>query len=304
MKMAQGNVFGAAAPILVGFLTLAGVMGKAVEAAPITFNTALAVSEGEVLFRQQGIWVHVSDDPTGLGRELNAYTSVSVLGYGLTPKLALFGVLPVTRKELQTPAGKRKAQGLGDARIFARYTVLQKDQAGQTFRISPFAGLELPTGDNDETDRLGRLPVKLQTGSGALDIFGGVVMTFATTDYQIDMSISYQDNREADNIELGNVFKADASLQYRVWPTELTAATDSFLFAVLEANLLHEEETTIGGISQSNSGGTTLFISPGIQYAAKTWIAEAAVQLPVVQNLGGTQLEKDFIARASMRLNF
>jgi len=44
--------------------------------------------------------------------------------------------------------------------------------------------------------------------------------------------------------------------------------------------------------------------SPGAQYITKRWIVEGAVQIPVSQDLNGTALENDFIARASARFNF
>ena len=53
----------------------------------------------------------------------------------------------------------------------------------------------------------------------------------------------------------------------------------------------------------ANSGGTTLFVSPGLQYVTKRWVIEGIVQLPVVQNLNGTALKDDFIVRAGFRLN-
>ncbi|MCF6200491.1 MAG: transporter, partial [Hyphomicrobiaceae bacterium] len=227
---------------------MVGIVGDGVLAAPITSNTALAISEEEWLVRQQVIVLRATDDPAGLGREFTATTSVSVAGYGLSSKLALFGVLPVAHKRLKTPAGTRESTGLGDVRLFARYTLFQKDGVGQTFRIAPFAGVELPTGRNEDRDVLGLLPTPVQLGSGSWDPFAGFVMTYATTGWQVDTSASYQDNRKADGVERGNVFKADASLQVRLWPDELTADTDSFLFGVLEANLIHEAKTELNGL--------------------------------------------------------
>ncbi len=43
---------------------------------------------------------------------------------------------------------------------------------------------------------------------------------------------------------------------------------------------------------------------PGLQYVTKRWIVEAGVQIPVVQDLNGTALEKDYIFRAGFRFNF
>ena len=49
---------------------------------------------------------------------------------------------------------------------------------------------------------------------------------------------------------------------------------------------------------------SVLFILPGLQYVTKRWIVEAGIQVPVVQDLGGTALEKDYIVRTGFRLNF
>ena len=93
---------------------------------------------------------------------------------GVTPDLALFGVMPVAYKKLKLnpPGGARvtrKDSGLGDIRAFARYTAYKKNMPGKTFRIAPFAGVELPTGSNTGTDALGRLPPSVQLGSGSWD---------------------------------------------------------------------------------------------------------------------------------------
>jgi len=51
-------------------------------------------------------------------------------------------------------------------------------------------------------------------------------------------------------------------------------------------------------------GGTSLFLSPGIQYVTRRWVVEAIVQLPLVQNRNGLELEDHFMMRAGIRVNF
>jgi hypothetical protein len=68
--------------------------------------------------------------------------------------------------------------------------------------------------------------------------------------------------------------------------------------------LIHQDNNETDGDEDPNSGGTTLFLVPGLQYVTKRWIVEAAVQLPINQDLNGTALENDFIVRAGFRLNF
>ena len=89
--------------------------------------------------------------------------------------------------------------------LFGRYTVFRRDWPGRTLRIAPFVGLELPTGDDDETDAFGRLPASVQPGSGSWDPFGGVVITYQTLDFQIDAQASYVAQTEANDFEFGDV---------------------------------------------------------------------------------------------------
>jgi hypothetical protein len=87
-------------------------------------------------------------------------------------------------------------------------------------------------------------------------------------------------------------------------PTTLSADTDSFINGVLEANLLYQDNHETGGVDNPNSGGATLFLVPGLQYAAERYIVEIGVQLPVIQHLNGTALENDYILRTGFRINF
>jgi hypothetical protein len=294
-----------------GLVLLAAVIGdlSEVHAAPQTFNTALPVAQGQFVFRGQFLSIKASDDPSPADRNLEVLGGISVLGYGATSDLAVFGMLPYLDKalDLTTPDGQRVTRdtnGIGDARVFGRYTAFQDDVPGRTFRIAPFAGVETPTGDDDDRDNFGRLPPTLQLGSGSWDPFFGVVATYQRLDFQIDAQTAYQVNTEANDVEFGDAFRFDASLQYRLWPRELGAGVPGFLYGVIETNLIHQRKDQINGISDSNSGGTKLFLSPGLQYVTKHWILEAIVQLPVFQDLNGTALEDDFTVLAGFRVNF
>jgi len=294
-------------PLCLIFVLVLGTVSTAT-AAPQTFNTALPVAEGEFVFREQFLYRKATDDPSPADRERDVRGGVSALGYGVTGDLAVFGVLPWLDKELDaTPPGARATRGtsgFADVRVFGRYTVHKDDAPGRTFRIAPFLGLELPTGDDHDTDSLGRLPAPLQLGSGSWDVVGGIVLTYQTLEYQIDAQASYKLNTEANNFEFGDETRIDASLQYRVWPRELEPGVPGFLYAVLEGNFIYADNSKINGVKDPNSGGRSYFVSPGLQYVTKRWIIEGIVQLPVSQDLNGTALADDFTVRAGFRLNF
>ena len=291
---------------LVAFFSFMGV-GAAL-GAPITFNTALPVAEDEFIFRQQFVFDQSGDDPSGADRDRGAFAAVSVLGYGVTSDLAIFGVLPYVDKSLEiTSMGVRRTRdtsGIGDLTLFGRYTVFQDDVPGRTFRVAPFFGMELPTGEDNETDGFGRLPPSVQAGSGSVDPFGGLVATYLSLDFEIDAQVSYKINTEANNFEFGDVARLDASFQYRLWPRSLGSGVPGFLYGILEGNLIHQNKNRSNGAQDPDSGGTTLFLMPGLQYVTKRWIVEGGVQIPVVQDLNGTALEKDYLVRFGFRFNF
>ncbi len=289
--------------IAVGILTAGSTWG-----APVTFNTALPVGGGEFVARGMVVVSQSGEDPGTADRDHSATSLVTVLGYGVTHKLALFGVLPYVDKRLDlTVSGKRisrTASGLGDASVFARYTLVQRDKHGRTFRVAPFAGVKAPTGDDDIGDRFGRLPPAAQPGSGAWDLFGGVVATYQTFALQADGQVSYRVRNKANGVDPGNELRLDGSLQYRLWPRQLGDGVPSFLYGVLEANFARRDRNEVNGSDDANSGGTTLHLSPGLQYVTRRWIVEGVVQLPVVQNLHGNALENDYVMRAGFRFNF
>lgn len=118
------------------------------------------------------------------------------------------------------------------------------------------------------------------------------------------MAVTYKFSTQANDFEFGDEARFDASYQCRVWPRDLGGGVPAFLYAVLESNLTWRDRNKIEGDSDRDSGGTTWRLAPGFQYVTGRCIAEAAVQLPVVQDLNGDSLENDFVAAASVRMNF
>lgn len=286
---------------MAGALIGASLSISAAAAAPITFNTALPVSKGHFVIRALAIY----DEADSLAGEVRGGEAVSVLGFGATPRLALFASAPFVFKKRDAANGPdRNASGLGDVRLFARYTVLQADAPGGAFRLSPFAGLELPTGETGKADALGPVPAALQPGSGSLDYFAGVIATYATLDWSLDGQVSWQVNRENGAFNPGDVFQADAAFYRRLLPAALQADTRGFLSGGVEINYSDARRAHIGGAVDPDSGGAQLLISPGLQYARPRWIAEAAIQIPAWRDANGAAMRKDIIVRTGIRMNF
>lgn len=278
-----------------------------VEGGPITFLTALPVAKSQAVIRGQFLLIRTTGDPTPADRELNVNGVPLAVAVGLTPRLAIFGIVPILSKSLDVnaPMGRatRDATGLADIVTFARYTVYAVDRADSTFRIAPFGGLKLPTGDNDDMDALGRLPRPLQLGSGSWDGLGGVALTWQTKQWEVDADAGVRKTTEADGFRFGDEFFSDLSFQYRVWPRQLGAGVPAFLFAVIETNLTTQGRSEISGVSDPNSGGTRWDVDLGLQYVATSYIVEGIVQIPTADRPNGTGLRNDFRFTAGLRWN-
>jgi len=226
----------------------------------------------------------------------------------VTPDFTVFGILPWLDKRIDLTVGGerigRSTFGIGDFSLIGRYTAYKNNFRGGNFRIAPFAGLQMPAGESTARDRFGRIPPAIQPGSGSWNPLAGVVATYQTLDYEIDGQASYQANTTANGFSAGDVARLDGSFQDRLWPRELKGGVPGFLYGVLEANLIHHGKDRISGAADPNSGGTSLFIDPGVQYVTKNWVLEAIVQLPAIQNLNGTALRNDYTVLAGFRVNF
>lgn len=272
-------------------------------AAPINTDTALPVHRGEFLWREQVRFLKAED----ARRDLEILSVPSVFAYGFTEKLALIGIAPYLDKSFEVDRRERGDSGLGDSTLLARFQVFQLDRSEprETFRVQLLGGLKFPTGDDDERDSLGSLPQPLQLGSGSYDPIFAAVFTWQRLRWQTDFDVVYKINTEANDFRFGNTLSHDAALEYRLWPWRLTErGVPNFVYGVLELNGVWADRSEIRGRTLGDSGGYTLFVSPGLQYVSRRWLAELSVQLPVLQKLGGDQPRVDFILGGGFRIQF
>ena len=293
---------------VLGSLLLALVAeARPVHAGAITFSTALPVTSGHAVFRLQPTRLSASGDPQPGDRSLDVIVLEAVLAYGVTGRLTLFGMVPIrdARLSQKLPSvgrTERRARGFGDARVLARYTVVQRDDPGRTVRLAPFVGFKAPTGADDRSDALGLLPPPLQPGSGSWDLIGGLAFSHQTLGWEVDAALAMTKAGRGDWFDPGDVVRCDFSWQRRLAPRRLGEGVPSFLYVIMESNLVWQERTALRGVEDPASGGTRWFLAPGLQYVTRRFVLEGVVQIPVVQNLGTGGLETDFIVSLGMRI--
>lgn len=229
---------------------------------------------------------------------------VGVLGYGFTRNWAGFAATPYLDKELtvDTPNGKvrRRAEGLGDTTLLARYTAFERNAPGRLLRIAPVFGVVAPTGASDERDALGEVPAPLQPGAGSWGAVGGVIVTRQTLEWEFDAALTATTRRRDDGFEPGDEYEFAASYQHRLpWPSRGAGA---FSYAVLETKGIYRDDDVVGG-ERIESSGTEWRITPGLQYVTRRWMAEVAVELPLTDNLPDTALRDERFWHVGVRFD-
>ncbi|MDV2495542.1 MAG: transporter [bacterium] len=257
--------------------------------------------EGTAL-RTFGELVHKEDG----SQELDIYSVKAIGQYQIMPDATIAVVIPYLEKRRKVTSGGttsvRSTSGLGDVRVTGKYRFWHKDEPFGVTQAAVFGGLEVPTGSDGERDNVGGLlPISLQLGSGSVDPFVGAAVGRTGRTHSLEGGAQYQINTKGEEFELGDTVRYDLTYQYQIFPPQIE---NSQLNLTVELNGKHVEKHELAGRKLNNSGGDTIFVSPGLQFLINTVVFEGSVQLPIVQELNGTQPETDYNVLLGLRYLF
>jgi hypothetical protein len=193
--------------------------------------------------------------------------------------------------------------GMTDHWMTLKHRVLK----GESGHLAFTAGIKLPFGDDDEIGEDGTrnapLEASLQPGSGTFDfLFGAAFSRYLTPNVTLDTSLSYTARTIEDDYKIGDLILYGLAVAYRF--SENAASTPS-ASVFLELNLRHLFHNEEDDEEVHNSGGTVLFLSPGVKIAFTPGAAfTLSLQFPIVQDLEDEQQETDFKATTALTLSF
>jgi hypothetical protein len=196
--------------------------------------------------------------------------------------------------------GTADPAGLTDMWLNGKWRIVH----GKPGNLSLLFGLKLPTGrDNVLLSNGEKLEASSQPGTGAVDGQLGVAYSrFLTSRLTLDASFAYTLRGTHDDFTVGDRIDTGLALAYR-----LTEDIRKFPNYSLSAELL---DVFIGkdddhGDLNPNSGGNTLYLSPGFRtrFDEHTALSLAAA-LPVAQDLNGDQIETRFKAAVTLSFAF
>jgi len=196
--------------------------------------------------------------------------------------------------------GRTNPSGLTDLVVTGKYRVLK----GQPGNLALIAGVVCPTGKDDERlDNGGFLSPTDQPGTGRWGVpFGLGYSRFLTSRITIDASVLYTYRFERDGFKVGDRFDAGIALAYRITEKIKTFPQFSVFLEMNNVYLAHDQDH---GARDPNSGGDTLYVSPGLRVRFNPAVAMTiAPSFPVYENLYGDQGRVDYKIAAALSLAF
>ena len=225
---------------------------------------------------------------------------------------------------LMSPDGinrRGNSAGFGDVTMLGQYRFHNNSQTGTSAAV--LFGFKAPTGSTDQRDAAGQLfQAEFQPGSGSWDGLFGAAFTKRTGRWSFDVSgLYYLISTGTQNTNLGDRFLFGTAVSYR-----LVGATGSSkevelheycmqprnqlqehclyhanhdhsdmmktpytLDLVLELNGEWHDKQRTAGIADPNSGGNTVYLSPGLRLTVDNWSGYLSAGIPVVKDVNGIQ---------------
>ncbi len=191
------------------------------------------------------------------------------------------------------------ASGLGDVSVLARYRLFARHSPLGSTLIAGVVGIKLPTGStNQHNDQGEYLDSHLQLGTGSTDALLGLSFDHAMDRASLSANALFSfagDGETGDQSHrFGNSVNYDVTAKYRIAPAGM-APEQSAWFASLGINGEAREHEHLDGDRVGDSGGHTVYVTPGLQWVVQSrWIVEATYQYAVYHDLNQTQLGEDY----------
>ncbi|NQY25994.1 MAG: hypothetical protein HRT92_02310 [Piscirickettsiaceae bacterium] len=237
-------------------------------------------------------------------------TSLAV-GYGVTDDLTVGVRLPyVERKNIregEIEDGEAEAHahgdssGLGDLLLFGQYRVFETVSTDITLHL----GIKAPTGKTDDKDDAGhRFETEFQPGTGSWDYLIGGAISHVNDKFGYHANVLFNKTNEgSQSTEIGDILSYNFAMTYQLNSEDHSEHNhvhhrnaDSAKIkwdAVIELNGETRRKNKIGGLSEQHSGGTALFVSPGLRVTAGKFGGFISIALPVIENMNGKQTDID-----------
>jgi hypothetical protein len=240
---------------------------------------------------------------------------------------------------VNTVTARGDASGVGDATVLGQWRFL--NNAATATEAALLFGVKLPTGATSVRDRAGELfEAEFQPGSGSTDALIGAAFTQRFGPWSFDANVLYiAVHKGTQDTDLGDRFNYNAAVSYRLFgPVGRTASISGVpanatythsghthrhsdgkmhkhapeappapqwtLDAVLELNGERHARQRIEGLKDPNSGGHTVYLSPGLRASYANFSGFVSLGVPVFNDVNGLQDKPDYRLVSGLAFGF
>jgi len=262
-----------------------------------------------------------ADDGLEGVHSLDKITNTSFsLSYGVSEKLGISLRLPFIKREniregeiedgIPEAHSHGDSSGFGDLLLFGQYKVVEQSSAD----VAILFGIKAPTGEtNEKDDGDERFETEFQPGSGSWDILLGAAISKESGAFGYHANILYNKTTEGSQAtEIGDAISYNVALTHQLNShadhdhDHHDGAEDNVFKWTLSAELNGEtrRKNKIDGMPETHSGGTTVYLSPGVRVSAGQFSSFVSYGVPIVEDQNGTQTDVDSRIVAGLSLAF
>jgi len=217
------------------------------------------------------------------GKETNSELRLEVT-YGITGEWAAGIKVPYAFKDNSMDS----SSGLADIQAFTKYRFWREDSLGLQKSAAIVLAINGENGDEKTTPSL---------GNGATDVITGITWGYESIKWYRWASARYAiPGKNTAGFQMGNKWRIDFVGGWRPTPPEYKKPDTVWL---LELNGEISNKAKLNSNTQTNSGGTEWFISPGIFWTTRNFAIKSGIQMPVFSDLKGTQNKSDYRFKAT-----
>jgi hypothetical protein len=232
------------------------------------------------------------------------------VNYGITDKFSVSGTFSYVDKDrttgLHTPSGGTTVNtaGLGDGVFMLRY-IIHQQSIWEQYHLAVGAGAKAPIGTTSLTRNGFAMNADMQPGTGAWD---GVLWSYAAASFLPHTTLnlflinSYRQTGSNDRFTEGDSYRFGNELVSNLGISNQLAGDLSFILSLRYRSTSSDQ---LNNNRMPNTGGKWISIIPNLSYPiSDTVSARLSGQIPLYQNLNGTQPTTTFAISGSLFFNF
>lgn len=240
---------------------------------PTATQIAPLISFGQLLVGKKALLPQVMGTYT---RSHNGYSNgiaPSVI-YGIRDDLSIFFEVPYS---LRSKSGSSHSSGIEDIFLQLEYGYYNKSRSDYTLLATIVGNVQFPTGSSMKNP---------PTGTGSYSYFLGTTYAFLSFNWYAFASTGFNLTTTHHGTKFGNSYLYQWGFaRYIKWLSPCGWIFD----LMVEFDGTYSKKDKFQGITDNNSGGNVILITPSIWLSSKRWILQWGMGFPLVQNLNGHQ---------------